>query len=167
MIDHLLAHGADPAAERDLLRHVIDHAAAVRASARQSDSGLVAAAEAAVIADPRAFTFDAAGSATLTAAGQTWHAGRFDTIAIGALRQRVAAARQASTAPAAPASRPATIRFWVLDGASPATDIGSLQATAGEGALFQVASQYNCLEAPGPAIVPVKRYLSEDRKSVV
>ena len=35
-----------------------------------------------------------------------------------------------------------------------ATDIGSLQATAGPGMLFQVASQFNCLEAPGPFVTP-------------
>jgi hypothetical protein len=53
------------------------------------------------------------------------------------------------------------VRLWVLDGASPATDIGSLQATAGPGTLFQVASQFNCLEAPGPSIVPVASYFSD------
>ena len=31
----------------------------------------------------------------------------------------------------------------------------ALQATAPDGALFQAASQFNCLEAPGPRVVPV------------
>src|SRR5262249_24955810 len=52
-------------------------------------------------------------------------------------------------------------RLWVLDGAGPATDIGSLQATAGERALFQVASQFNCLESPGPFVVPVADYFHD------
>jgi hypothetical protein len=53
------------------------------------------------------------------------------------------------------------VRLWVLDGASPATDIGSLQATAGPGTLFQVASQFNCLESAGPYITPVASYFSD------
>jgi hypothetical protein len=48
-----------------------------------------------------------------------------------------------------------------LDGASPATDIGSLQATAGPGTLFQVASQFNCLESPGPYITAVADYFND------
>ena len=47
------------------------------------------------------------------------------------------------------------MRLWGLEGVSPATDIGSLQATTGPGTLFQVASQCNCLESPGPYVTPV------------
>jgi hypothetical protein len=42
-----------------------------------------------------------------------------------------------------------------------ATDIAALQATAPDGCLFQAASQFNCLESPGPRVVPVSRYLSD------
>jgi len=154
MIDLFLAHAKGPAAEPDLLRAIEAHAKAVFASARATDGGIVAKAEAAVIADPGAFTFDAAGAATLTAAGHTWHAGRFEPVAIGTLRERVAAARAAGASGK-------SARLWVFDGVSPATDIGSLQATAGQGTLFQVASQFNCLEAPGPRLVPVKWYVTD------
>jgi hypothetical protein len=47
----------------------------------------------------------------------------------------------------------------VLLGAAPATDIATLQATAEPGVLFQVASQFNCLEAPGAHLVPVHQYV--------
>jgi hypothetical protein len=40
--------------------------------------------------------------------------------------------------------------------------VGSLQATAPDGALFQVASQFNCLEAPGPSITPVAHYTGDN-----
>ena len=52
-------------------------------------------------------------------------------------------------------------RLWVLDGEGPATDIGALQATAPEGVLFQVASQFNALESTGPRVVPITRYLRD------
>jgi hypothetical protein len=44
---------------------------------------------------------------------------------------------------------------------SPATDIGSLQATAGAGTLFPAASQFNCLESPGPYVVDVADYFHD------
>ncbi|HET7501498.1 MAG TPA: hypothetical protein VFK02_10860, partial [Kofleriaceae bacterium] len=60
------------------------------------------------------------------------------------------------------AGRPAARRrLWIFDGASPATDIGALQATAAPGSLFQVASQFNCLEAPGAFVVPVADYFHD------
>ena len=53
------------------------------------------------------------------------------------------------------------VRFFVLDGASPVTDIGALQATAPAGSLFQVASQFNCLEAPDARITRVADYIHD------
>jgi hypothetical protein len=52
-------------------------------------------------------------------------------------------------------------RLWLLDGAGPATDIGSLQATTAGRPLFQVASQFNCLESPGPHVTKVAYYFSD------
>jgi hypothetical protein len=52
----------------------------------------------------------------------------------------------------------------VLHGAHRRSDIGTLQATAAPGTLFQVASQFNCLEAPGPHIVPVRDYVHRKRR---
>jgi len=56
------------------------------------------------------------------------------------------------------ATSSARARLWVLDGTHPLTDIGSLQAWAPAGSLFQVASQFNCLESPGPYLMEVADY---------
>jgi hypothetical protein len=48
-----------------------------------------------------------------------------------------------------------------LAGDSPATDIGSLQSQAGAGTLFQVASQFNCLEAPWDELTSVVSYFGD------
>lgn len=154
MIDLILTHATGPAEEPRLLEEIAAHATAVRASAGGGNRGQVAQAEEAVKANPAAvFTFDSSGSATLTAAGYTWYAGRFETVSIGELRER--ARRHA----AGGAGR--RVRLWVFDGASPVTDIGALQATAGKGALFQVASQFNCLESPGPYVTRVANYFND------
>lgn len=147
MIDKILTLANDPATEPDLRREVARWIGMLHASAGRGDREQVGRAEKAILQDPRsAFTFDAAGHATLTAAGMIWRAGRFTTPSIAELRGQA----QERTGGHA--------RLWLLDGAGPATDIGSLQATACEGALFQVASQFNCLESPGPFIVPVADY---------
>jgi hypothetical protein len=98
------------------------------------------------------FRFGADGHATLHAAGRTFQAGHFETPRIGELRQRAEDARRRAGNPSA------RLQLHVLDGASPATDIGTLQATAPDGTLFQVASQFNCLEAPSARMVPVAAY---------
>ncbi len=151
MIDLLLEHGADPRIEADLLGAIADHARAVRNSAGAGDTGQVGRAEAIVRADPAAaFTLDATGMATLNAADRTWCAGRFESISLGTLRARASA--QASDA---------RLRLCVLDGAGPATDIGSLQAHSDGDTLFQVASQFNCLEASEPRVRSVASYLND------
>jgi hypothetical protein len=53
------------------------------------------------------------------------------------------------------------VRFWVFDGISPLTDIGSLQATSGDNTVFQVASQFNCLESPGRYVTRVANYFND------
>jgi hypothetical protein len=154
MIQRFLDLAAERASEPDLRDEVAAFVRSLRASAGRGDASRVARAEAAVRADPAsAFTFDASGLATLRVAGNAWCAGRFETPSIAELRQRAGERRGSSPAGQA--------RFWVLDGASPATDIGSLQATAGEGALFQVASQFNCLESPGPHLTDVAYYFAD------
>lgn len=156
MLDSLVARGHTAHQDPELLRDIGAYVAALTASARRGDTGLVKQAETALQQGESTFAFDPAGGATLTAAGHTWHAGRFEPVSIGTLRTRAQQARSR----AAPAREP-RVRAWVIDGAALATDIGSLQAHAGERALFQVASQFNCLEAPGPAVVPVARYLTD------
>lgn len=154
MIDLILTHATDPAEEPRLLEEIAAHAEAVRASAGAGDRGQVAQAEEAVKANPAAaFTFDSSGSATLTAEGYTWYAGHFETVSIGELRDR--ARRRAA------GGTRRRVRLWVFDGASSVTDIGTLQATAGKGALFQVASQFNCLESPGPYVTHVANYFND------
>jgi hypothetical protein len=122
----------------------------------RGDGDLVFGMEEAVRRDPSAcFAFDADGQATLTAKGRSFRAGRFETASIGELRERALRAR-ARTARGSPA-----LRLHVIDGASAGTDIGALQALAPPGSLFQVASQFNCLESPLPRIVPVFDYFED------
>jgi hypothetical protein len=150
MIDSILAQAR--AAESDLRPLCTEYVQQVRESAWQGNLSEVEMAEAAVRADPGgAFAFDAAGRATLTVGDRHWQAGRLTMPALHELRD---AARRETTSQA-------ELRFWVWDGASPLTDIGSLQATAGDRSLFQVASQFNCLESPGPYLVPVADYVHD------
>lgn len=132
--------------------------------AREDVHGLLSGIEAAVRRDVRgAFVFDddrnardATGAAArLAVGGRSYRAGRFATRAIGDLESSVTMARRLDAA----AGR---ISFSVLVGEHPLTDIGMLQAIAGPDTLFQVASQFNCLEAPGPSIVQVASYVYDN-----
>lgn len=154
MIDLILMQATDPAQELRLRDQIAAHTTALRSSAGHGHRGQVAQVEQAVQANPAgAFAFDATGSATLTTARYSWHAGRFEIISLGDLRAR--ARRHAAGA------TDAQLRLWVFDGASPVTDIGSLQATSSNSTLFQVASQFNCLESPGPYVTHVANYFSD------
>ncbi len=93
---------------------------------------------------PRAFRFDANRFATLRSGNRTLHCGRFSTPSIAQLRRD--------------AWRPRRIRLIVLGGTSPMLDIGTLQAWSGAGTVFQVASQFNALESPGPYVPPISDY---------
>ena len=93
---------------------------------------------------PAAFRFDANQFGTLRFANRTLRCGRFTTPSIAQLRRD--------------AWRPRRIRLVVLGGTSPLLDIGSLQAWSGAGTVFQVASQFNALESPGPCVPPISDY---------
>src|SRR5579872_2304178 len=149
MIDQLLTYANDPAAGPELGASM----AKLMGTAGQGKADLVETAELAVRAAPpgKAFSFDANGFATLEVDGHIWQAGLFETPTIAELRQRAKSA-------AATGSR---CRLWVLDGAGLATDVGGLQATAPPGSLFQAASQFNCLESPGPYVTPVVQYFRD------
>ncbi len=122
--------------------------AALRALPR-GDQGLVKRVEAEVAANPAAgITFGADGRATVRGDGRAFDGGVFETPSIGELRARHRPGSQRA-------------RLSVLLGADPLTDIGLLQATAAPGTTFQVASQFNCLEAPDDVIVPVHRYFND------
>lgn len=141
-------------------QHVIDggerHLAAVSASRGQGDVSAVARAEAEVRADPRGrIRFDDRGDATVRALGRGFRGGRFEVPPLCALKARALEARVRA---GRPALRP---RLWVIDGASPANDIGALQATAPPRSLFQVASQFNCLESPGAFVTEVAEYVHD------
>ena len=140
-----------------LLREaLIAHLHGVVAPATRGDRSLVARVETKVRANPAAhLRFDDATHATLAAAGRTFKAGRFETPRLGDLRRQAVEARRKAGDPKV------ELRCFVLDGASPATDIGALQATAPAGTLFQVASQFNCLEAPDAFVTPVASYFND------
>lgn len=124
--------------------------------ADKCDTRQLAQIEAEVHANPQQhILFNAQGEATLSTFQQRHQAGRFEVLSLATLRARA----HSAVLPHAP--RSARIQLSVLDGASPLTDIGFLQAIAPPGCLFQVASQFNCLEAPDPTIVPVAEYLQD------
>jgi len=104
--------------------------------------------EEALRADPSSLLqFDDLGRCQLDAKAGKFAAGLFETPSIGELKQRALGGANSPS------------RLSLLIGTHPHFDIGTLQATAPAGTLFQVASQFNCLEAPGPGIVPVADYL--------
>jgi protein-tyrosine phosphatase len=100
----------------------------------------------------RSFSFGTDGNATLSAAGRTFCAGAFSTPTLGELRTRAAQHHHGSKG---------RLVLSVVHGAHPFADIGTLQATAPLGTLFQVASQFNCLEAPGAHLVPISDYVHD------
>lgn len=152
MLDLLDDYDGSDAARRRLVDELQARQRRIVASHGRGDRTQVERAEAEVAADPRrCIRFDADHNATVEAAGRSYRGGRFELASLAALR-----ARAGATAPGG-----AALRLWILDGTGPITDIGALQATAPPGSLFQVASQFNCLEAPGPAIVPVADYLHD------
>lgn len=119
------------------------------ASGPRQDRGRVSAAEATVASSPESvFEVDERGFAVLALEDRVYSAGRFRTLSVSELR-RMASAR--------PERGPS--RFSILLGADPLTDIGALQAFDDGGSLFQAASQFNCLEAPGPRVTAVANYL--------
>lgn len=148
-----------------------------RALTRADVHGLLARIETDVRRDVRgAFTWDdernagdASGAgARLVAGGRSYRAGRFATRSIGDLESRVSRGitEAITTTHGAPARRleraAGKVSFSILLGEHTLTDIGMLQAIAGPGTLFQVASQFNCLEAPGPSVVPVASYVHDN-----
>ncbi|MGC5627400.1 hypothetical protein ACPYO6_04000 [Georgenia sp. Z1344] len=135
------------------------------AASRQGDAtpgrarALVGAAEAAARAGG-ALVGDPAGGYDLVVGERTYRAGRFSTPTIGELRRRAVDAGE-SGATARSGERGSSPVLSVLHGGGTTADIGALQAFAAGGTLFQVASQFNCLESPGPSLVPVADYLSD------
>jgi hypothetical protein len=156
MLELIEQFDGSAAGRRQLLDGVDRHTAAVVASRGKGDVSAVARAEAEVRADLRGgIRCDARGEATVRALGRRFRGGRFEVPTLCALKARAVEARAAA---GRPALRP---RLWVFDGVSPANDIGALQATAPPRSLFQVASQFNCLESPGAFVTEVVQYVHD------
>ena len=107
---------------------------------------LVSSLEQRVATSPEMFRFDQQGFAQL----ESYRAGRFGCYSLGHLRNQ---------APVSPSEN--KLSLWLFEGSGPATDIGALQATAPPHTLFQVASQFNCLEAPSPRLTDVHNYFDD------
>lgn len=97
--------------------------------------------------------FDDKGRATITGIGKTFDAGLFRVRSVGELRGEL---------PVRANQGKRNVKLFAVDEKTALTDIGSLQAFAGPGTLFQVASQFNCLEAPEPDIVPIGDYFHDN-----
>lgn len=152
LIDLIIASSSS--SDESILREkVAAHVAELVRSAHGGNKDHVYIAESAIERNAGSFAFDRDQYATLTVDNLTWRAGRLDLLSIGELKEQ---ALQKRTEQA-----DASIRLWVLDGESPATDIGSLQATSDKNTVFQVASQFNCLESKGPYVMPVTAYFSD------
>jgi hypothetical protein len=145
MLDSLDDYSAT-AAERARVCTAFDAAlAALGAGGPRGDRTLVAKAEGALREDPGLFRFDEAGVARLEVGGREFVAGRF---ACRSLKELSAGLPSAS----------GRLRLFVIVGQSPITDIGALQGSAPPGSMFQAASQFNCLESPGPHLARVSDY---------
>jgi len=107
---------------------------------------LVSSLEQRVAADPGLFQFDREGFAVL----EDYQAGRFQCFSLG---------RLCHLAPESSSGK--KLSLWLFEGSGAATDIGALQASAPPKSLFQVASQFNCLEAPSPRLAEVHRYFDD------
>lgn len=146
MLEHLDDYDGSPAARVKICRAFDQRLAHLNNASQHADRTQVSRLEAAVARDPQgAFRFDEQGLAWLN----DLQAGRFTCPSLRQLSQRLEAT------PPNPNSK---LRLWVLEGASAITDIGAMQAGAPRDSLFQVASQYNCLEAPGSYLVKVEDY---------
>ncbi|MDX5317796.1 MAG: hypothetical protein LPK38_00295, partial [Actinomycetes bacterium] len=120
----------------------------VLASRGKGDLAQVAAAERAIrMAPDDVLRLADDGGASVVVGERTYAGGRFAARPIGELRAAVTG-RSAPT-------------LSVIAGGGPLADIGALQAWAGRGTLFQVASQFNCLESPGPYLVEVADYVHD------
>lgn len=98
------------------------------------------------------FRFAEDGTAGLLFEQHVYQAGRFTTPSIGELKARLQQRTQVVAA---------ELRLQRLGGHKAERDIGHLQASAPAGTAFQVASQFNCLEAPAPHLVPIAQYFND------
>lgn len=152
-IDLILALGGGSISGQMAASEVVTLERHVLGLPRLDARSVVARAEEVARSDRSVWAFDGTGDASLKVDGTTYRAGRFSTPTIRDLRTRARSM--------AGSSRGSALRFWVLEGGGPLNDIGCLQGTSTASTLFQVASQFNCLESPGLYVTPVTNYLSD------
>lgn len=124
----------------------------IRQDSRQGPIHLVTECEAQVAEHPNQCFIYGPGHdqpVRLQIGANSWQAGRFSCPNIGQLRRKCTPTKGAK------------LQLFVLEGTASITDVGALQGLAPPKSLFQAASQFNCLESPGPWIVPVSNYLSD------
>lgn len=155
MLELLDRYDGSATAQKRIIDCFESHRAALR-ELRRGDEEQVEQAEADVKRDPQhAIRISGSGAATIYTAQHRYNAGRFEVPRICELRSRALTARERAGRPSCRAT------LWILDGASPITDIGALQGSAAPGSLFQVASQFNCLESPGRFVADVAHYFHD------
>lgn len=155
MLELLDRYDGSAAAQKQIVDGFEAQLAALRELGR-CDGEQVAQAEAEVKRDPqRAIRISKSGAATIYTAQKRYNAGRFEVPRICELRAAALTSRERAGRPGCRAT------LWILDGASPITDIGALQGSAAPGSLFQVASQFNCLESPGRFVADVAHYFHD------
>lgn len=150
MLEVLDDYQGQPAQQQAIREHFQRAHDKIRQPEMRQSRAQVAQWEDRVAAEPeKAFAFDAQGQATLHSEWGRLRAGVFRCGSLREFTQNSPVASQGS------------LRLFVLLGQSPLTDIGHLQAVAPPDSLFQVASQFNCLESPGPYLVKVKDYFHD------
>lgn len=153
MIDTLIER-AEQGGPEAMLEALDEYLHKVLASAGLGNKNLVYEAEEGVEKSMgSAFEWDEEGHATLRVGERSYAAGRFETPSLAELYNALGHPQSRH--------RRGSPRLFVLEGVSPATDIGALQAFAPPDTLFQVASQFNCLEAPDACLVKVQAYLRD------
>lgn len=112
----------------------------------------VVAAESVARQGPGAFQFGPDGSARLSVGDTSYAAGRFSTPSLSELKAQLQKI---------PRSSQAALKFSILLGRGPLSDIQYLEAHADGQTTFQLASQFNTLEAPFPGVVAVADYFDD------
>lgn len=101
---------------------------------------------------PAAFDFEPGKPASLRLGDAIYHVGTFSTPSLGELKARLEPIKQTAFHP---------LRLSILLGASRLGDIQYLETHADGDTLFQLASQFNGLEAPSATLVPVSAYFGD------
>lgn len=141
--------------------HILRAFPAVNYRSQPFRLALQAAEARAQLQGPAAFSWSATGQCQLQLPDSSYACGRFEMPQLAELKASLASqAKQFSPqAPKGPANRQISLSvFW---GTGPLSDIQYQVAHADGRTLFQLASQFNTLEAPYPGLVSVYDYLGD------